>query len=90
MGEGISVKKIKQLIGYQNHMPRCATCIHFKPSSTRLMNSLPVKIDSLCKLHQINVKVDAVCFKDYTVIDSNMHKPKADVISGIKKFHEEV
>lgn len=52
--------RIKKKVGYQDHVPRCGTCVHF--STQYLMrNSLPTKYQQLCKLHSITIKSHGCC-----------------------------
>lgn len=52
--------KLKKKFGYQEHVPRCGTCIHFF-SQVLMRDSLPIKYQQFCKRHSFLIKAHACC-----------------------------
>ena len=82
MARGEKLKALKKRVGYITNMPRCAHCEHFRKSFYVLVNSLPRSTNPFCKLHEIDVRINAVC--TFFAPDNSGNNPTKEVLDVIK------
>jgi Zn finger protein HypA/HybF involved in hydrogenase expression len=58
---GKKAAKAKVAIEYEQNVPRCDTCKHYRQAKTLLFNSLPHWLPNRCLQHNIRVDPMGLC-----------------------------
>ena len=77
------IKQFRRSIGYVTNMPRCCHCKFYKGGRLVLVNSLPRKVDPDCKLHDIPVRMNALC--RFFEPGSKEHTPTKKILDALRE-----
>jgi hypothetical protein len=54
-------RSIKLAVNYDDNVPRCDSCVHFRQAGLHLVNSLPRHHRARCVKHEFEPKACGVC-----------------------------